>query len=40
MVIPLLDGSSAIGVIDFQSDQAYEFGLDDVARERHLPSSW
>jgi putative methionine-R-sulfoxide reductase with GAF domain len=31
MVIPLLDGAAVIGAIDFQSDQAYEFGLDDVA---------
>jgi GAF domain-containing protein len=31
MVIPLLDGAAAIGAIDFQSDQPFEFGLDDVA---------
>ena len=31
MAIPLLEAGSAIGAIDFQSDQPYEFGLEDVA---------
>jgi putative methionine-R-sulfoxide reductase with GAF domain len=31
MVIPLLEGSDILGVIDFQSEQPYAFALDDVA---------
>jgi putative methionine-R-sulfoxide reductase with GAF domain len=31
MVIPLLEGASAIGALDFQSEQPYAFALDDVA---------
>ena len=31
MVIPLLQGSKVLGVLDFQSEQPYAFGLDDVA---------
>jgi GAF domain-containing protein len=31
MVIPLLDGSEAIGALDFQSEEPFAFGLDDVA---------
>jgi putative methionine-R-sulfoxide reductase with GAF domain len=31
MVIPLLEGPAAIGALDFQSEQAYAFALDDVA---------
>jgi GAF domain-containing protein len=31
MVIPLLEGSKVLGVLDFQSEQPYAFGLDDVA---------
>jgi putative methionine-R-sulfoxide reductase with GAF domain len=31
MAIPLLEGSEAIGAIDFQSEQPYAFALDDVA---------
>ena len=31
MVIPLLEGAELLGVLDFQSEQPYAFGLDDVA---------
>jgi GAF domain-containing protein len=31
MVIPLLEGSEAVGVLDFQSDESFAFALDDVA---------
>jgi GAF domain-containing protein len=31
MVIPLLEGAEVLGVLDFQSDRPYAFGLDDVA---------
>ncbi len=31
MVIPLLEGSEALGVLDFQSEQPFAFALDDVA---------
>jgi putative methionine-R-sulfoxide reductase with GAF domain len=31
MVIPLLEGSEAIGVLDFQSELPFAFALDDVA---------
>ncbi len=31
MVIPLLEGSGVLGVLDFQSEQPFAFGLDDVA---------
>ncbi len=31
MVIPLLEGSEAIGAIDFQSEEPFGFALDDVA---------
>jgi len=31
MAIPLLEGSVALGAIDFQSEQSYAFALDDVA---------
>ena len=31
MVIPLLEGSEVLGVLDFQSERPYAFGLDDVA---------
>ena len=31
MVIPLLEGSEAIGAIDFQSEEPFAFALDDVA---------
>ena len=31
MVIPLLEGAEVLGVLDFQSERAYTFGLDDVA---------
>jgi len=31
MVIPLLEGARLLGVLDFQSEQPYAFGLDDVA---------
>jgi putative methionine-R-sulfoxide reductase with GAF domain len=31
MAIPLLEGSEALGVLDFQSDQPFAFALDDVA---------
>jgi len=30
MVIPLLEGAEVLGVLDFQSERAYTFGLDDV----------
>jgi putative methionine-R-sulfoxide reductase with GAF domain len=31
MVIPLLEGAEVLGVLDFQSERPYAFGLDDVA---------
>ena len=31
MVIPLLEGSEILGVLDFQSEQPFAFALDDVA---------
>ena len=31
MAIPLLEGSEALGVLDFQSEQPFAFALDDVA---------
>jgi len=31
MAIPLLEGSEAIGALDFQSDEPFAFALDDVA---------
>jgi putative methionine-R-sulfoxide reductase with GAF domain len=31
MVIPLLEGSDALGALDFQSEQPFAFALDDVA---------
>jgi putative methionine-R-sulfoxide reductase with GAF domain len=31
MAIPLLEGSEAIGAMDFQSDEPFAFALDDVA---------
>jgi putative methionine-R-sulfoxide reductase with GAF domain len=31
MVIPLLDGSEVLGAVDFQSEKADDFDLDDVA---------
>jgi putative methionine-R-sulfoxide reductase with GAF domain len=31
MVIPLLEGSEVLGVLDFQSEQPFAFALDDVA---------
>ena len=31
MVIPLLEGSEAIGALDFQSEEPFAFALDDVA---------
>jgi len=31
MVIPLLEGAEVLGVLDFQSERTYAFGLDDVA---------
>jgi putative methionine-R-sulfoxide reductase with GAF domain len=31
MVIPLLEGSEALGALDFQSEQPFAFALDDVA---------
>ena len=31
MAIPLLEGSEAIGAIDFQSEEPFAFALDDVA---------
>jgi putative methionine-R-sulfoxide reductase with GAF domain len=31
MVVPLLEGSEVLGALDFQSEQPYAFGLDDVA---------
>jgi putative methionine-R-sulfoxide reductase with GAF domain len=31
MAIPLLEGSEAIGAIDFQSDEPFAFALEDVA---------
>ena len=31
MVIPLLEGSDAIGALDFQSEEPFGFALDDVA---------
>jgi putative methionine-R-sulfoxide reductase with GAF domain len=31
MAIPLLEGSAALGVLDFQSEQPFAFALDDVA---------
>jgi len=31
MVIPLLEGSRALGALDFQSEQPFGFALDDVA---------
>jgi GAF domain-containing protein len=31
MVIPLLEGAEVLGALDFQSERAYAFGLDDVA---------
>ena len=31
MVIPLLEGSDLLGVLDFQSEQPFAFALDDVA---------
>jgi putative methionine-R-sulfoxide reductase with GAF domain len=31
MVIPLLEGSDILGVLDFQSEQPFAFALDDVA---------
>jgi GAF domain-containing protein len=31
MVIPLLEGAEVLGVLDFQNERPYAFGLDDVA---------
>ena len=31
MVIPLLEGAEVLGVLDFQSERPFGFGLDDVA---------
>jgi putative methionine-R-sulfoxide reductase with GAF domain len=31
MVIPLLEGSEVLGAMDFQSEEPFAFGLDDVA---------
>lgn len=31
MVIPMLEGSEAIGAVDFQSEEPFAFALDDVA---------
>lgn len=31
MVVPLLQGAQVLGVLDFQSERPYAFGLDDVA---------
>jgi len=31
MVIPLLEGAEAVGVLDFQSEEPFAFALDDVA---------
>ena len=41
MVVPLLEGGAAVGAIDFQSERAGAFDLDDVAAaEKPWPSSW